>query len=202
MDVSALPPKPDVHTGEPRPPHGPLEPNTTLWEGEQDKNRAKIPQPPDGYGPILEWFTAPRTAFILPAAFISLIACVIGVIKFGGFDWVTIWWLWILILLPFPMFWLAGSTMRMSAGADWFKHNDKWVDTYHLTKVKVIRSYAKFSVELDDGDGDPSVFIGLPDIQKQQALWDLVYNGILHSIANGTTKEVNSLAREHLKLPG
>ncbi len=56
MRENDLPPKPDPQTGEPRPPHAPLEPDWKRPEDKHENGESKVPQSPEREGPILEWF--------------------------------------------------------------------------------------------------------------------------------------------------
>ncbi|GAA2339765.1 hypothetical protein GCM10009854_15220 [Saccharopolyspora halophila] len=58
MRETDLPPKPDARTGEPRPPHAPLEPEWQRPEEKRKNGAIKVPKPPEGEGPMLEWFCA------------------------------------------------------------------------------------------------------------------------------------------------
>lgn len=86
----------------------------------------------------------------------------------------------------------------MSAGADWLRLGDRWVDTYRLRTIKVTTGVGTYHLELTDSAGnklDTQVYY----LQKNRALWDLVYNGILHSITYNHA-DVNRRAVNHLHL--
>ncbi|MHA6798713.1 hypothetical protein [Bounagaea algeriensis] len=87
----------------------------------------------------------------------------------------------------------------LAAGADWFQSRRHWVRTYELTSIKYTTKPGGFSVLLQDGQGGRAG-CDLHELQSNPALWDLVYNGILHSVASGEVT-ANFAARRHLPLP-
>nr|WP_207631457.1 MULTISPECIES: hypothetical protein [unclassified Actinopolyspora] len=111
----------------------------------------------------------------------------------------TTWWLW-LFVVPWPFVTLlAGRNTRMSAGADWFRYGKKgFIRTYELTSVKVTTEGASRALRLNDAE-QRTLSVQLNDIQRNRELWDLVYNGILHSV-RGNGAETNKLARTFLDL--
>lgn len=199
MRETDLPPKPDLQTGEPRPPRAPLDPD---WKRPDDKHKnglKRVPEPPDGNGPILEWFHPTRSGSIATGLIGSIVCFVFLVFKDGGLGWVTVWWLW-LFVLPWPfVFWLIGRSVRMSAGADWFAYNNKvFVKTYELSEVKVSAGGTGRFLRMKDQSGRRA-YIKLDDIQRNRELWDLVYNGIQHSVyVHGA--ETNKMAKDFLGL--
>lgn len=199
MRETDLPPKPDPRSGDPRPPHAPLERD---WSGPEDKHKngaSKVPRPPEGEGPMLEWFCAApgrgvHFIVILLVIFIGFLT-----VRDGGFGWATNWVLWA-IMAPFVVFvWFANRNTRMSAGADWLCYGKKsFIKTYELTEVKATTGGAARYLELKDRQGN-ALSVQLNDVQLNRELWDLVYNGILHSVyIHGA--ETNQLAKDFLGL--
>lgn len=87
----------------------------------------------------------------------------------------------------------------MAAGANWFRRARRsWVATYDLVSVRVTKAWAANNLELKDSAGR-GLSVKLTDIQENHRLWDLVYNGILHSVYSGRAR-TNQLARETLRL--
>src|SRR5207249_2037980 len=84
-----------------------------------------------------------------------------------------------------------------AAGADWVRNRKEWVKTYELTEIEMHLHRAGIELFLKDGSGR-SFSSRLADLQANRDLWDLVYNGIRHSLANGA--KANSYARNALKL--
>lgn len=67
----------------------------------------------------------------------------------------------------------------------WGVHKRMWVDLYELKRVHAHYGGTTFHLELSDKDiGFARSF---QELQQDQRIWDLVYNGILHSVANGAT---------------
>ncbi|PXY38413.1 hypothetical protein BA062_01265 [Prauserella flavalba] len=199
MDTASLPPKPDLWTGEPRPPRAPLD-----WEGVKPGRRqkagiSKVMQPPPGEGRILEWFYPDRMGRLMAGITLTLIGVVFCVIREAGFGWIVYWWIW-LILSPWPfVFLLTGRTGRMSAGADWLGIGKGiFIKTYDLTAVKVFVDGAAHVIDMTDKHGG-SVRVKTFALQQNQELWDLVYNGILHSVHVGGA-QTNKRARDYLLL--
>jgi len=85
----------------------------------------------------------------------------------------------------------------MSAGADWYKYGRRYVKTYELTSVKVKGTPGSWALDLRDAEGR-KVWTQLWRIQQNPRLWDLVYNGIRHSVCNGA--ETNRRALDRLQL--
>lgn len=87
----------------------------------------------------------------------------------------------------------------MSAGADWLGvGKDIFIKTYELTTVKVFVDGAAHVIDMTDKYGG-SVRVKTFALQQNHELWDLVYNGILHSVHVGGA-ETNKRARDYLLL--
>ncbi|SFS55665.1 hypothetical protein [Saccharopolyspora flava] len=180
-------PKPDVLTGEPRPPQAPV---ITTWktEGKTDRARAKFPPAPEGEGPILEWYQAEGSEAVKAGSALSVLGILYLCLRDWGISWMATWWLWLFIIWPPIVFYFLGRSGGYSAGADWLATTNKtYVKLYELKTVKV--SYTaggqSIAIELTDVHGG---FAGasLRQLQRRRALWDLVYNGIAHSVLHGT----------------
>jgi hypothetical protein len=121
--------------------------------------------------------------------------------KDWNFDWVTIWYLWLIPLLCPPIFMLAGRSSRCSAGAQWLaRGGGGWVRLYEINLIKVSLASAGTArqIELHDSCGH-AMSIRVDDLQLNPKLWDLVYNGLIHSVhVNGA--ETNKRARDWLQL--
>jgi hypothetical protein len=102
-----------------------------------------------------------------------------------GIGWMLSRWLWLTNII---ISLLTGIVIRhsdaMEAGADWFKYGKSWVRIYELTVVKLDKAWGSDRLELKDS-GDREVWIKIADIQNNPDLWNLVYNGILHSVHRG-----------------
>nr|WP_242687650.1 hypothetical protein [Actinopolyspora sp. BKK2] len=111
----------------------------------------------------------------------------------------TTWWLWLFVVLSPVPFLFVGGAIRISAGADWLRYGKNgFVSTYELTAVKITTGGASRHLVLEDKHGN-SMDVQLTNLQMNRELWDLVYNGILHSV-RGNGAETNKLARTFLDL--
>jgi len=199
MNHVSLPPRPDPHTGEPRPPHAPLEREDGKPGHRRAAGKGKVPQPPANEGPLLEWFYPDRTTRLISGLFCVALGMTVFAVKDGGFGWITNIWLW-LLLVPWPiLFLVTGRNVRMSAGADWLVYGNRaFIKTYELVSVAVVVDGAAHSLKIKDRYGG-SIHAQINDLQQNHELWDLVYNGILHSV-HLENAETNKRAREYLQL--
>lgn len=148
---------------------------------------------------MLEWFYPDRRGRLLAGLSLSVLGFVLYVLSFGGFSWATDDpWLW-LIIVPWPFVFLALGRFRTSAGVDWLNHNKSFIKTYDLVSVKLaFGGNATPILDAKDSHGN-TIYARISDLQQNHELWDLVYNGILHSVHAGEA-ETNKRAREHLLL--
>ena len=200
MTAGKLPPKPDPITGLPRPPAAPLR-NTwgRGYRGPTDR-ATKPPVPPPGQGPALEWTSKPWNEFLFGITFLAILSIVTLTLRFGGLEWATHWvvWLVMIILSTLGTLWVIWAWSGLTAGADWVRYGREWVKTYELIEIKMGGSHAKNMLILKDKNGrDFSLSLlilqGIPD------LWNLIYNGMLHSAYYGGAA-VDELARQKLRL--
>lgn len=119
--------------------------------------------------------------------------------------WIQYWQLWVVVVVGSTLMSRPLTYISMSAGADWFQCQivrfgvtvrKKHLDLYQLQKIKGTTGPAALYLEL----ADASDFIDLARVywQSDRRIWDLVYNGILHSVAAGA--EVDRNARGFLEL--
>lgn len=195
--TSHLPPMPNRETGVPRPPHAPLWPS---WQpGESEDDPKYTPAPPPAQAPVLEFFKDSHRMALETGAFGVAFSVVAMTLIWRGFEWTTVWPMWLVVLSPVPLFLLFRKVDIIAAGADWLLWKKKWVKTYDLAKVKLSPRGAQFNLILTDREGRK---LSIPWLQLcyNRALWDLVYNGILHSAHNGPFTS-NREARSTLQLP-
>ncbi len=170
-----------------------------MSEDKHKNGASKVPQPPSGESPVLEWFHPTPGRGIFFVAITLIIFMVFLTIRDGGFGWMSVWWLW-LIMAPFLIFFLLYNRgIRISAGADWLCNGKKsFIKTYDLIHVKATVGGAARYVDLKDRHGN-GMHVQLADLQLNRELWDLVYNGIVHSVhVHGA--ETNKMARDFLGL--
>lgn len=196
LRTSHLPSKPNPQSGKPRPPRAPVQDD---WrpQGRPDLEDANLPKIPAGVAPMLEWHTPDRRFKRRGALFIAVIVAAYGTFQYQGFEWVAYWESWAVMLGgAAAMYYTLGHEGRTCAGADWFRGTRGFVKTYDLVEVKIRRSIG-WDVMLKDSHGGKTV-TPLDVLQQNRDLWDLVYNGIRHSVANGA--KVNDRARDWLEL--
>lgn len=196
-----LPPIPDRSTGEPRPPKAPRrEISRTYVEHTPTDRVPKNPPPlPEGVGPVLEWSQGTRKD-----AWKATFACwAFGAIAFtvmNGFAWLTVWIPW----LYFPAIWWAMFRVMklkwLAVGSVWVQDRRGWVNLYELTRIRFAVDGLNRVLRLDDSAGRELDQLYLRDAQANSAMWDLIYNGILHSVASGNC-EISEKARAVLRLP-
>lgn len=190
-------PKPDRMTGEPRPPRAPVEPSWRPFDKATDLGPQ---EPPPNKGPALEWFADARSTMWGTAGLMFVVGVAFLTLRDWGFGWMRVWWLWLILLGGCSLFLLGRKKLWMTAGADWLRVGDRWVDTYRLRMIKVTTGVGTYHLELTDTTGD-KLDTQVYYLQKNRALWDLVYNGILHSITYNNA-DVNRRAVNHLQLQG
>ncbi|MGJ7909169.1 hypothetical protein ACOQFL_22135 [Actinopolyspora sp. H202] len=199
-----LPPRPDPWTGEPRPPRAPgfFQQDNPLKDSdpERDRNRRRKPEPPEGHGPVLEWYRhSQRYAIRMGVAASVLIGVLIGVDQGFDYSWLDMWWTWVfLVVAGFGMYGIF-RLVDPAAGAEWLKVGRTWVLLYELTEIKVRHRGMSMHLDLKDSGGR-SVQTKVDEIQKDRDMWDLVYNGLLHSVVvNGAS--TNNAVHSRLKVP-
>ena len=118
-----------------------------------------------------------------------------------GFEWVSYWYNWPLPPLVALLIYLTLRKGWVAAGSRWLQHKNAWVDTYDLVDIKIGANGANQVLKLADSTGRRIQSLPLRDLQENADLWDLVYNGILHSVVNGKANPPRG-TRVILKLPG
>lgn len=211
-----LPPKPDAATGEPFPPHAPGFKNEKGVLPEHDPVRSTRlshkPNPPGGMGPVLAWHRESRLGNLngfLVAFAIAVGVCTLASLAGGyGLVGLTFWPVWILVVVFAYLMSSPLDYQTTSTGADWIKwdYNRRWyqrrarhnhLKTYELTRIEGYFAGGMLHLRFEDLEGrgaDRQV----GDLQRDRRIWDLFYNGLLHSVANGA--QINQVATELLKL--
>lgn len=210
-----LPPRPDPQTGEPFPPHAPGYVGSA-WR-RRSAPRGDRPEPPTaGLGPALAWYQTSARSNILGYVVIVITFAILFSIIFAvqgealG-EWMQYWQMWLVLLLGSL---LIASPLRIksqSAGADWLAWSSKrlwlwWrppkggqIHTYEITEIKAEEG-GTTGIHLDiiDLRGN-ELYLHRNDLQHDRRIWDLFYNGVIHSTANGAA--VDELAQKMLELP-
>jgi hypothetical protein len=159
---------------------------------EDDPNRerklSRKPQPPPGQGPVLAWYRASWRGTIMAGigGFVLMVALflVLSLVKAGDFSLLKYWFLWLLAALAAVGIASSTKVARCSAGADWLMLKKAWVKTYELTEIKTRYLSNTIYIYLTDKDGR-KIDEQINTLQQDRLIWDLMYNGVRHSIANG-----------------
>ncbi|WP_254622716.1 hypothetical protein [Rhodococcus sp. W8901] len=157
------------------------------------------PVVPEALGPVLEWSRPThRDLWLITGGMVALLVVYLTVVN--GFQWITMWpvWLFIALVVPFT-FWRFGGEW-FAAGAVWAQLGKSWVNTYELVEIKFSVDGLNRVLRLKDSSGRQIYSFRLRNMQANPRMWDLVYNGILHSVASGNC-EVTPKARKVLMLP-
>lgn len=155
---------------------------------------------PDGQGPVLEWRQETLRSSIIAGVILVLIGACIPTFNSTGFAWLTQWGWWLYLALCFVVGFAVFRGTWTAAGATWLQNGKAWVATYELTRIEVKASGTNQMLRLTDSAGRSIGSLKLMAVQRNQALWDLVYNGILHSVTTGKANPSPG-SRKILKLP-
>ncbi|MEV0947126.1 hypothetical protein [Rhodococcus sp. NPDC049939] len=193
-------PIPDPQTGEPRPPAAPRRESSAFETTPTDRTPRKAPPEPSGMGPALEWSQASTKHRVQAAVAMSGLLLAFIIFTNRGFEWVGQWfpWFWIVGCGAF-MYWRAGQEW-MAAGAVWVQDGPFWVNTYELVRIRFSVDGLNRVLRIEDAEGRKIHSFGLRDVQSNPQMWDLVYNGILHSVASGNC-DISRKARKVLQIP-
>lgn len=195
--VGELPPRPDPHTGEPRPPRAP---GFTMEEkppkdadAGRERNERRRPSPPAGEGPVLEWYRHSQRRAVRIAVF-GFVFFVLGMTAIEGFSfsWARAWPVWVVLVLGALGVYSSLRSVDAAVGAEWLKVGRRWVRLYELTEVKAKHRGNAIHLDMKDRAGREN-WIKLDDLQEDRDLWDLVYNGILHSVVLNGAKTNDTL---------
>lgn len=161
-------------------------------------------------GPVLAWHRdSGRGKVALFLVSLVLLAAGFSVIRvLSGdppFAWVAVWPMWLVFLAVAALITRPFTYTVLSAGADWVQY-----DAYRFgvhRRHHVIKLYALRQVNFGSGptvmtlglaDDEDNIGLDRTEWQADRRIWDLVYNGILHSAATGA--KVSPHARELLEL--
>lgn len=213
--IPGLPPLPDPETGRPFPPAG------NGFHAWRRRNRQpdiwpyQKPKKPEGTeGPLLAWMNGSlRVAFALYALVVVVLMLAIGVVvtlRDGDpiYSPMKYWQLWALALIAAPFISNPLSFDIQGAGAYWYAAGKRrqWyqrrtfmlsVCTYDLILIEVEQRPGREMLRLDDMHGN-GILQPIAYFQENQSIWDLVYNGILYSVASGA--EIGEAEVETLEL--
>jgi hypothetical protein len=171
-------------------------PETDRFDDPHRETRlSRRPEPPPGLGPVLAWHRESRGGKVMNVVvgfiLMLVIVAVISLIHGDGLNAFTTWPMWILIVVGTILTTSPFSYLTYAAGADWLMvervrwgvKKRAWVDLYELKRIDASFGGTTFHLWLFDKDlGFSRSF---EELQRDRRIWDLVYNGILHSVAGG-----------------
>lgn len=205
-----LPPRPDSDTGQPFPPHAPG--YDQQHDGKNDARPAEEggPTSPPGMGRTLAWYRESArsrlTRWPIALSIAAVVMAIVFLIFDQSLDGMAAWPVWVVLLVGSFLMADPFADSTVAAGADWVSHRRRylsglrssyeWVKTYELTRIDGSNAPTGSGLSLSDEERD--IGISVADLQHDRRVWDLLYNGILHSIANGA--HANSVAMSLLKL--
>lgn len=194
IGVNDLPARPDLATGFPRPPHAPGWVRSSGNRAEE-RDPGRKPNPPPGQGIVVTWYLGNRRQALRAAAMWAPIMLIFFSI-FNGFAWTSVWLIWATFALGVYGCYRAALSRPCSVGADWVAQGRRWVRTYELTAVSFHSRIGGARLRMRDRDGH-RMTVKIEDLFGDRVMWDLVYNGILHSVIAGGARATN---RVHLDL--
>ncbi|MBN9741002.1 hypothetical protein DMP23_07740 [Amycolatopsis sp. A1MSW2902] len=122
-----------------------------------------------------------------------MLALVAGVslVRGQGLSAFTYWQIWVVVAVFTFLMTSPFTYLTYAAGADWLLVERSrwgikkrvWLDLYNLTKIDASYGGTTFHLWLYNREGGFSR--SSHELQLDRRIWDLVYNGILHSVANG-----------------
>ena len=190
---------PGLVTGEPRPPRAPRIHRGSDRTPTDRQPRNRPAPPPDNFGPMLEWNQPTlRDQCYAAAAMAGLLIALVSVQ--AGLEWVRWWWYWAIVVTFAWIMFRTNGNVWTAAGATWVQWRSSWVDTYHLTRIRFSADGYSRVLRLKDAHGNEIHSFKISEIQGNPDLWDLVYNGILHSVASGNC-DIDAKTRRILQIP-
>lgn len=213
-EYPTLPSRPDPETGEPFPPHG------HAWRGNdrapEDNPSREIrlshkPDPPKGFGPVVSWHKETKrfkvVTFLTSAALMSAGLSLARLIEGNNpLDWIAYWQAWLVIAVFSALIAAPLTYMVLAVGADYaYAELHRWgtvrkravVKLYELRKITGrVGTYGAAYLEVEDDRY--GIDRAIHEWQVDRRMWDLIYNGILHSVAAGA--RINTTAWMLLEL--
>ena len=140
---------------------------------------------------MLEWRQESHQSALVAGVALAVIGAIVPTANSGGVAWVTSWHWWVFIALCALVGYGVFSGTWIAAGATWLQNGKRWVNIYELTEIRIKASGTNHMLRLTDSAGRTIGSLKLMAVQRNPKLWDLVYNGILHSVATGKATPPN-----------
>lgn len=190
--MDPLSPRPNPATGLPRPPHAPL-PDGVVTEPDRTGPTSRLPAPPEGMGPVLESFRPSHLVSVFAGLIGAGVVALFLILRDGGFGWASNVVLWAPIAVVAVVLYVSVRRTVITAGSDWLMAKS-WVRTYELSAIRLDSRSNVTRLTLQDKTGR-RVNVELADLCGNSKLWDLVYNGIRHSLASRGERVSPAVAR-------
>ncbi|WP_183130497.1 hypothetical protein [Rhodococcus sp. SBT000017] len=188
---------PDPMTGELRPPSAPRTESKGIRTTPPGFPTTEVVAPEE-MGPPLEWCEESKHYPLQGAIFYLCLFAVSGTIIYRGFEWTSNWFLWVFITVICVAMYFHLKKDRVVAGSRWVQQRDEWISTYEITKIRSTTVGLNRASKIEDVHGNKLILV-LRDAQMNPLLWNLVYNGIVHSVAHGNC-DISKAARRILKI--
>jgi hypothetical protein len=132
---------------------------------------------------VLAWYRASRRGAFAAVGWAFAILAVVFTLTLG-LSWVSTWVMWPIIALCLIGVYASTRVSQCRVGADWVANRKTWVRIYELVKVTCHGGVGDPELRLVDSDGRRTT-LGILTMQNDRDIWDLTYNGILHSVIAG-----------------
>jgi hypothetical protein len=194
-----LPSLPD-NLGDPRPTGAPVHTWSTLSKGQG--RFGSVPTAPEGFGPTLEFYRRSVRSIVLSVLILILLLAGLFTAR-NGTRWFDIWWVWVVFLGAAVVLLIVSKREVTAAGARWLRTEHGWIGIYELTEIALLETKRSHVLRLTKGESKLSVPLGR--VTAQPEIWNLVYAGVVHSVASGakfdaSTYQTFQLAR--YRIPG
>ncbi|PXY17689.1 hypothetical protein BAY59_35760 [Prauserella coralliicola] len=116
-------------------------------------------------------------------------AAIVSLLNGIGLRLFEYWPTWLVIVAVSYLSSNPFNVDTVSAGADWVQwsrsrlRKTTYLKLYELTKIRT--SYGGGDLYLDLYDSERGMSRTFAEWHRDRRIWDLVYNGIVHSVANG-----------------
>jgi hypothetical protein len=203
---AVLPARPDPSSGDPAPPSAPGYRGPELPSGHNpgaDRRLGRRPSPPPRLGPVLSWYRPNVRGrifrFVLALSVLVAGSAVLSLVRGDRLELLRAWPVWPVVLVGATLMARPFGAPVLSVGADWLqrcrRRRAEYVRLYELTRIEARQ---EAPVQLVLADAEQVMVLRLAELQPDRAAWDLVYNGILHSVAAGARIDEAAFRLLHL----
>jgi hypothetical protein len=120
---------------------------------------------------------------------VAFVLQTLGVCVLQGFSlaWMLVPWSWLVILVFSVLVALGARQEPLAVGAEWLRVGRRWVRLYELVEISTTRRQSYLYLRLTDRSGR-RLTVNAENLRHRPLMWDLVYNGLLHSVIAGDAK--------------